>query len=205
MKNLTPKLIILLALILFLIARPASATNLNLGAFYSIYESENLEPGRGLKLSADLDFPIYPWLSVEKTLLRFGGQEMADMEIYGVGLGMEKKWWFVELGYYVPRPELKPSYKEALWLEINRVLQPSYDPADHDGNDFRYKISPDFGVSLGVKSEYQLIDSLRAYFSIMYRWMKFEQVIICQFPVGFWEIYGNLNFSGPLVIAGVEW
>lgn len=52
---------------------------------------------------------------------------MADMQIYGAGLGIERKGWFAEFGYYIPRSDLRGPYKEALWLEINRVLQPSYE------------------------------------------------------------------------------
>ena len=196
----------LITLILLLVATPALAINLNLGPIYSIYSNENIENGRGLKLSADWDFPIYPWISYEKTLLRFGGQEMTNIGIYGGGFGIKKKGWFVELGHYIPKPSLKPSYKEALWLEINRVLSPSLDPAGYHDNGFTYEINDDFGLAVGKEFEYPLTDSLSLQFAAIYRWLRFKDVIICHFDsTTYWEVYAYRNFSGVLVNLAFQW
>ena len=219
MKNLMPKLTMLLvALVLPLFALPAFAAEVNLMGMYSLYKNENLESGRGLKLSVDSlwssheeksshNTGVYPWASHEETLLRFGGQEMADIKILGGGFGIQKKGWFVELGYYWPRVNLRTSHKEALWLEMNKVVQPSLDPASYHGNGFEYKISGDFGVSLGTKSEYQIwTDGLHFTFSVVYRWLRFEDVVTCRFPDGgYWEVYDYRDFSGVLACVGFKY
>ena len=47
---------------------------------------------------------------------------MADLDLYGIGAGIEKDGWFAEIGYYIPKPNLRGAYKEALYLEINKNI-----------------------------------------------------------------------------------
>ena len=206
MKALISKLTVLFMIISVLIVTPTFGMKLNFTGLYSLYQNENIENGRGFKLSADWAFPIYPWTLYEKTLLRFGGQEMTNIGIYGGGFGIKKKGWFVELGRYIPKPSLRPSYKEALWLEINRVVSPGLDPAGYHGNGFTYEINDDFGFSVGKEFEYPLTDSLSLQFLATYRWLRFKDVIICHFnSTTYWEVYDYRDFSGILVNLGFEW
>lgn len=191
----------ILTVILILIAIPVSAAQITFGGLYSIYSNENLEAGKGIKLSVSWEkLPIYPFASWEGTLLRFGGQEMADINLYGGGFGIEKKGWFGEFGYFLPKFNHRPSHKEALWLEINRVLQPTY-YADYFGNTFTYDISGNFGIAFGKTFE---ID--RWSISIIYRWLKFQDVIMCHFDsTSYWEVYSYRDFSGPVISIEYEW
>ena len=90
-------------------------------------------------------------------------------------------------------------------------MQPSLFPAGYHENGFTYDIKGSFGISLGTQSEMQLMDSLYAYFAITYRWLKFQDVIMCQFdetvyyPGAYWEVYSNRDFSGVLGSIGVRY
>ncbi len=206
MKALISKLTVLFMIISVLIVTPTFGTKLNFTGVYSLYQNENLDSGRGLKLSADFNSPLYPWASYEETMLRFAGQEMSDMKVYGGGFGIKKDGWFAELGYYLPKYELRNSYKEALWLEINRVVSPGLDPAGYHGNGFTYEINDDFGLAVGKEFEYPLTDSLSLQFAAIYRWLRFKDVIICHFDsTTYWEVYAYRDFSGVLVNLAFQW
>ena len=120
---------------------------------------------------------------------------MSDLDIYGIGIGLENDGWFAEVGYYMPKSQLRGSYKEALYLEINDVVGQGY--AAYHGNTFTYDISGGLGVALGKTFEFY-----RFFISVSYRWLKFQDIIMCHFDVGYWEVYAYRDVSGILALIG---
>ena len=189
----------LVIIIVLLIGFPVSAAELKVEGTFGVYQNTELSDGEGLK--ASLGTQVYCWASWEKTLLRFGGQEMAQIAVWGGGVGTMRKGWFLEVGYYVPKPRFQPSVKEALWLEMNDVLHGSYAPAGYHNNDFEYEINGGLGVALGGKWKLHR----RFFLSAMYRWLKLEDVITCRFDeTAFWEIYEHRDFSNMMIGLGFK-
>lgn len=193
------KTIVLVALVvlIWMASAPDSLAELKVEGTYGIYQNSELSGGEGLK--ASLGKQVFLWASWEKPLLRFGKQEMAEVAVYGGGVGATRKGWFLEVGYYIPRPKFQPSVKEALWLEMNDVLHGSYAPAGYHENDFEYEINGDFGVALG--GEWKLG---RGFFlSAAYRWLMLEDVITCRFSeTAYWEVYEHRDFSSMRISFG---
>ncbi len=184
------------------------AAKLDIAGTYSIYMNKELDPGKGVTLSIGLwELPVYLRGSYEKTRSRLGGQEVCDTEVYGVLFGVKRKNSFIEIGYFKPDLTFRPSYKEGLWIEINRILHQSYNIGSYSDNGYGYEMNKDFGIAFGTRAEFQLTRGLYAYLSVAGRYLRFEDVITCHFPNerGFWETYASRDFSAVQAFVGLMW
>lgn len=205
MKTLQKCIFIVVLLLMPFPAQAVVTTDLNY--LHLIYPNEDLETGRGFELSLKSSkHPAFVWVSYEETVLTFGGQLMAEMKLYNMGVGVKKDGWYLKANYCYPKPNFFPSYKEGLWLKINDILQPSYAPADYHDNNFAYEISDGIGIAAGTEYDFEITDSLYIYLSAEYRWLKLRSSITCEFPNGtYWEIYHNEDFSAAVLNVGIKY
>jgi len=191
-----------LLVLVFGVVVPAAAYGLDVSAeaYHSVYISEKLEAGQGVKLRASGEM-LYIWGSYEQTMTRFGGQEATDIDLLGAGIGMRRaldgiNLW-MEAGYFMPSITYRTSWPEAAAYEMNSVVT----GATKHWEVYEYALKPAVGGAIGISYLYKMglwavsLDSA-------YRYLRLGEWIIGHNsdwpgPGGNprWEIYQDRDFS----------
>ena len=201
--------ILSICILCILIASPLFAGEIAVTSTYNIYQSEKLEAAPGLKLSGGADH-LYVWGSYENTLLRFGGQESVDINLYGAGLGfrgrMEAVTLFMEIGYYYPRYNVSPlfSIESASYAFFESIGLHS--PFAHH----LYDLSGGFGGQLGIEISHKLTDFISVSGVVAYRALTLKETIYAHngsmvYADSHWEIFTERDFSAWQVGLTFVW
>lgn len=178
-----------------------------------IYSDSELEPSGGVELEL-LTKKFYPFslnLSYESTLLVLGGQEAADIDLFGVGLAVKlpQRYFVLQLGasWYFPDVSYKRSFGEAMYLHINHVFPEGKGYADY--NDlFTYELHGNLGAYVKLDFNYEITKTLWLNFSVGYRYLSLMEHYLRRDTepeqLGQWvEFINYRDFSGGIVFIGV--
>lgn len=147
------------------------------------------------------------WISYEKPLITFGGQEAVDLSLLGAGVGygvgLNRFLLFGKVGWYYPLPKFREgSYREAFWMGLmRRIAPPLSSPKLSDFYSFDYTIKPNFGVSIGVVTRILTTNWLEMNLYADYRYLKMRDMLYGYFTLpeksnGHWESMSDINLSG---------
>jgi len=161
-------------------------------------KSEDIESN----LVYQLDYSLYRNLSLcgsyEKTLLRYGGQELADLRITSFGFRVDREYKGITLsigvGYYHPDVKMRSSSDEALSIEMSGIVGNTVSVGDAYQYDLKGALGGNVLVGTRVGGLFDVF--------VGYRLLKFQEVIICRaerFGTGHWETFKYRDYSGPFV------
>lgn len=166
-----------------------------------LYKNPEIEASYGLTLSIN-KFHYFAWLSIDNSLIRFLGQEAADLKVIGFGLGAKHYLskhlqLFLSCGYYYPDTELRSSSSEAIFLKMHEMYdtRKKYDQ-------YRYELTGRIGGTIGL--EYQIKN--RFVFGFEYGFLQLKEEIVCTWDHDYtvWHEYlGNKDFSHIKISVGI--
>jgi len=182
-------------------------------------DSENIvQSGSGLEVSLKhIKTGLYPYISYDINPVRFGGQRGADINLWGFGLGIEKKVveglnLFCQAGWYQPQwehnAELLPfnnteHLAEGLWIYLNNKLAPLNRTWDAYSLDYHGNI----GGIVGANWILPVTNAIDINLSGSYRYLKLQEMVKGMDygnTTGWWEYKQDRDFSGFQVGLGIE-
>lgn len=199
------KSLLLIAILIISLISGSAHAEVKASLLWPFPKSENIESRPIYQLEYSLHKNLSAYASYEKTLIRYGGQELGELKVFGLGFKLNREIGKglnlnLGIGYYLPQVELRASASEAMCIEMSQTvyIQDPSSVRDH----YNYDLNNAFGGDISLNME--LWHSFR--FSIGYRFLKFEEVMMCRadrFGDGHWEIFKYRDYSGPFV--GIEY
>ena len=195
----------------------AGAIEVGVAPVYHIYAPDSLlDNGKGLVLSGSLN-DFFAELSYEDTLLRFGGQECVDIELYGLNIGYKRLLpiksfgnieGFISLGYYYPDTQTRPAFHfDGAWYAFN-ILGPHGN--DYHWDHYSYELHPDIGCTLGGRYLHPIGERLTIGGGLSYRWLSLKEEVYgwngAYHPSDpHWEISPKRTMSGMRIEIVFRW
>lgn len=203
------KLFVLLTMIILLTTGEACAAGLETQMTFNNYNLGALDSSLGLRVYGGDRFRV--WGSYESTMLRYGGQETADIDLFGIGIGYEDKWksfsYHIDLGYYEPQTSIRGGAAEGINIEMSRMLYPRYPSIDYLRYSYpEYDLHGNFGGSIGMAFNHQISKCLDVHLGIDYRLLSLQEAMTLRHNNVSWlETFRERDFGGYLFTLGVSW
>jgi len=203
------RLFVLLAVMIFLVTGEVYATGLEAQMTFNNYNLKALDSSLGLRIYGGDRFQV--WGSYETTMLRYGGQETADINLFGVGIGFKDRWksfsYHVDLGYYEPQTSIRGGAAEGINIEMSRMLSPRYKAIDYEWYSLpEYGLHGNFGGSIGMAFNHQINECLDVHLGIDYRLLSLQEAMTLRHNNVSWlETFRERDFGGYILTLGVSW
>lgn len=171
----------------------------------TLYNSETLQGEPGIRLS--FGDKLLLWGAYEGAELRYGGQEVADIDLFSTGLGYSWKWLRFFIGYYFPSTTLRPPATEGLWFEMTKMLSPANEPWPIEAYPYsEYKLHSDFGGEINIRFNHNINDKLSLELIGGYRALRLQEVMLLRQSEEAWlEVFRSKDFGGWKVGFGLIW
>lgn len=185
------------------------------------YEDDRLESNYGPEFRLK-DNGKFLYLSLDRTHNKFCGQNAGAIDIYAIGLGLEKKITkdinvFIGVGYYYPKSSMEKrkitwegndlANTEAMYLEMNEQLSGSYPARRWDY--YLYELNPNIGGMVGLDLVRNIEGNLYFKLSASYRYLKFGEALYGKDESpdteGWWELFSDRNFSSCNLTVAFEY
>ena len=216
------KLIIIFIFLMFAPLCVAHSVEVTLSGKYLLPNSENIQPLKGVELEVEHGSFLL-WLSYDQTMMRLVGQELADFEIFGFGLGYKRNLFkgfsvAIKAGYYHPQKSYRVSYQEAIIRDMNNRnentegwaigsdghLGQNNDEPHYILNTCQYEINGNFGATLQADWNVSIRKNIALDLFGGYRMLKFGDRVSANIAgLGpehglnpYHEFYTNRDWSG---------
>jgi len=188
-------------------AKIVHSADISISKTIHIIEAEDYGQSEGFLIEVGDKFRA--GISCENITGRFVGQEAVKITLCGFQVSrrfelMPQLYASLGLGYYIPKLQETKAFREAMWLEINRIY---HDHAWTDPDVYQYRLYPNFGGILNLEYSYPIYGKLSFKVDMGYRFLNLHENIRRIQPQSdsYVEFGRDRSLSGGFFGAGVNW